>query len=104
MQKKLGPTQAQKVEPVPHSWRVNDWPAHVFPGRASTGRYIVRRHRETLERLGALSRIGREIVVFGTGYARFLAKGMDRVRPFEFGDTIEETDSRTEAGTATDAS
>jgi hypothetical protein len=67
-----------KSEPLPHSWPLNDWPSGVYPNRASSGRYLVRTHRDALIACGALTRIGRELVVLGEGYARFLARHADR--------------------------
>ena len=67
-------TNRAKASALPHSWPINDWPQHVYPNRSSSGKYVVRRHRDELLALGALSRVGRELVVFGEGYGRFLAR------------------------------
>jgi hypothetical protein len=71
-----------KASPLPHSWPVGDWPADVYPNRASAGRYLVRANRDALLACGALTRIGRELVVIGEGYARFLARQVDKVPGF----------------------
>jgi hypothetical protein len=74
---------AQKLSPVPHSWPIEDWPPNVYPCRASRGRYIVRAHRNELVAAGALTRIGRDLVVLGAGYSAWLAKQSSKVDGFE---------------------
>lgn len=59
---------------VPHSWDLEGWPSTVFPGSTSRARYIVRTHKDELLREGALARVGRELVVFGARYTRWLEK------------------------------
>jgi len=68
-----------KSEPLPHSWPVADWPPHVFPNRANDARYMVRANHDALVECGALTRIGRVLVVLGAGYAVFLAKQASKV-------------------------
>jgi hypothetical protein len=70
------------AEKIPHSWAVQDWPAHVYPHRESKGRYIVRAHKDELVAAGALTRIGRDLVVLGAGYSAWLAKQAHRVDGF----------------------
>jgi hypothetical protein len=72
-----------KVSPLPHSWPVNQWPVEVAPGRVSAGRNLVRKHKAELLRCGALTRVGRELVILGQGYAEFLALQMKRVQDFQ---------------------
>lgn len=72
-----------KVSPVPHSWPITLWPPEVYPNDPSKGRYIVRAHRKELVAAGALTRIGRDLVVFGAGYSKWLAKQSGRVAGFE---------------------
>lgn len=72
-----------KISPVPHSWPINLWPADVYPNDASKGRYIIRMHRAELIAAGALSRIGRDIVIFGAGYSKWLAQQAGKVQGFE---------------------
>jgi len=69
-------------EKVPHSWAVEDWPSDVYPCRASKGRYIVRAHRDALVAAGALTRVGRDLVVIGTAYTSWLSKQGNRVSDF----------------------
>lgn len=68
---------------LPHSWNINAWPADVYPGSPEKGRYMVRAQRDALVREGALVRVGRELVIIGDRYARFLQKGAGRVAEFE---------------------
>jgi hypothetical protein len=68
---------------MPHSWGVAHWPPHVYPGNPAAGRYLVRAHRDELGAYGALTRIGRDLVVLGEGFARFLAAKQDRVSGYQ---------------------
>jgi len=57
---------------VPHSWDIEHWPDHVYPGSPSRARYLIRSHKDDLIRAGALARVGRELVIFGSRFARWL--------------------------------
>jgi hypothetical protein len=72
-------TRPIKAAPLPHSWRIADWPTEVYPSRPGPGKYVVRANRDELLSLGALCRVGRDLVVIGEGYGRFLARKNDRV-------------------------
>jgi hypothetical protein len=87
---------ANKVdaEKLPHSWAVDDWPVSVYPCRASRGRYIVRTHRAELVSAGALTRVGRGLVVLGAGYSAWLAKQRTRVEGFEIAPNFDRSKSR----------
>ena len=74
---------------LPHSWSLRDWPEGVYPG-AARARYAVRAHRAELLACGALTRIGREIVVLGAGYSAWLAQQAGRVEGFEIAPNREE--------------
>jgi hypothetical protein len=67
---------------APHSWAVTDWPAFIYPGSPGKGRYVVRSHRSALIAMGAITRIGRDVVVLGAPYSRFLESRTDRVDGF----------------------
>ncbi len=71
------------AERVPHSWGIEDWPASVYPNKPSRARYIVRSHRDELVAAGALTRVGRDLVVMGAGYSAWLAKQAGRVARFD---------------------
>jgi hypothetical protein len=75
-------TARSKAAPVPHSWPINDWPQTVYPNKSSSGRYVVRAYRDELQACGALTRVGRELVVLGEGYARFLARQSSKVSDY----------------------
>lgn len=62
------------AELVPPSWDIEHWPPNVYPHTSGRGRYVVRTHRVALLAEGALTRVGRDLVVIGAGYAKFLAK------------------------------
>jgi len=72
-----------KVSLIPHSWAIPDWPDLVYPGCPNKGKYIVRAHRDELRAAGALSRVGRDLIVFGAPYAAWLASHASRVNDFE---------------------
>jgi hypothetical protein len=72
-----------KVDSLPHSWPVADWPATVYPNRSNAARWLVRSHKDDLMACGALTRINRELVILGEGYARFLARKIERVESFD---------------------
>ncbi len=73
-----------KISPpiLPHSWPINSWPPGVYPNTTTSGRYLVRAHRDELIAAGALSRVGRELVVLGAGYGVFLARQAERVADY----------------------
>lgn len=60
--------RAQAAEKIPHSWAISEWPPTVYPGNPQRARYVVRVHLESLTAAGALTRIGRELVVIGAGF------------------------------------
>ena len=57
---------------IPHSWDFEHWPPSVYPHTASRARYILRTYRNEFEKQGILSRVGRELVIIGARYARWL--------------------------------
>ena len=60
------------VASKPVCWDLEHWPPDIYPHTESRARYLVRAYRNDLILAGALTRVGRELVVFGEGYARFL--------------------------------
>lgn len=74
---------AQKISPIPHSWALTEWPEHVYPHDASKARYILRANRDSLVAIGALTRIGRDLVVFGAGYNQWLHLQAGKVAGFD---------------------
>lgn len=68
---------------VPHSWGIDAWPADVYPGTVGRARYLVRVHRESLMLEGALVRVGRDLVVIGARYSRWLEKKAALVAEYE---------------------
>lgn len=57
---------------APHSWDLEHWPQDVYPHSESRARYLVRAYRSELMTAGALVRVGRELVVMGDRYSRWL--------------------------------
>jgi hypothetical protein len=66
-----------------HSWTFATWPEGVYPGNGTRARHLVRVNKNALIAEGVLTRIGREIVVFGVPYTRWLAKQSHRVNNFD---------------------
>jgi hypothetical protein len=64
---------------APHSWGIPDWPATVYPHTPAKARYLIRANRDALVNHGALTRIGRDFVVMGTAYTRWLESQSNRV-------------------------
>lgn len=79
MSRKLKLSAAQ---PAPHSWPIGNWPPHVFPGDPNKARHLVRCNRTALLAAGALTRIGRVLVVIGAPYTRWLEEQAPRVDNF----------------------
>ena len=70
----------------PHSWPVSEWAErapHVFPHTTEKGSYLVRTHQTELVNCGALVRIGRDRVVIGAPYAKWLASQSSKVAGYE---------------------
>lgn len=75
---------AQKTSTTtPHSWGINTWPADVYPGQSNRAKYLINTHRNDLMAAGALVRVGRELVVLGARYTRWLERQAARVPDFE---------------------
>jgi hypothetical protein len=71
-----------RATPLPHSWRIADWPTNVYPNSPGSGRYVVRTNRDELLALGALTRVGRDLIVIGESFARFLARKIGSVADY----------------------
>lgn len=60
---------------LPHSWELDSWETvapDVWPHTTARAKWIARAYRKQLVAAGALSRVGRCIVILGAGYARWL--------------------------------
>lgn len=86
MTRKHSDTNAAAPPAVPHSWPANQWtdkaPA-VYPGDTDKGKYLIRTHKTELVEAGALARIGRELIVFGGPYVKWLARKSARVHGYD---------------------
>lgn len=60
--------------PTPHSWSLKDWPSDHYPNDTRKARYLVRANRDELTAAGALVRVGRELVIIGAPYVRWMQK------------------------------
>ncbi len=76
-------SRSQGSSLAPHSWGIEDWPASVFPHTPSRARYLVRANKDELIAAGALSRVGRELVVLGGKYTKWLEKRAAHVPGYE---------------------
>jgi hypothetical protein len=76
---------AQKTTPAAdlQSWDLPTWPANIWPNSPKRAAWILRTHRSDLLECGALSRIGKRLVVLGPGYRRFLNRHIGDVVGFE---------------------
>lgn len=76
-------TQKVAAELAPHSWGLRNWPSTVWPHTEKKARYVVRANRTELVSVGALSRVGRELVVLGGRYTRWLECRASEVPGYE---------------------
>lgn len=67
------------AQPAPHSWSQETWPPSVFPHSPGRARYVLRSNRDALLAAGALARVGRQIVILGAPYTRWLESQSRRV-------------------------
>lgn len=79
MSKRTVSTAAQ----APHSWDLEHWPADVYPHGEGRARWLLRAHRDELMTAGALVRVGRELVVIGDRYTRWLHAQASNVPGYE---------------------
>ena len=63
---------ANKVATISPSWGFHDWPADVWPGNGTRAQRLYRQYSDSLVAAGAVTRIGREVVVFGVAYTRWM--------------------------------
>lgn len=75
---------AARASLVPQSMSIREWPATVYPFCSKRARYIIRQHRKSLIAAGALTRIGREVVVLGEQYARWLEQQKPKAADYAF--------------------
>jgi hypothetical protein len=67
---------------LPHDWTIKNWPRDVYPYDGIKARHLLRINQAKLLAAGALTRIGREIVVLGAGYAKWMASNAPRVTEY----------------------
>jgi hypothetical protein len=72
-----------EIMAVPHSWGFSTWPAHVWPNDGVRGKRFCRTFEDQLFKSGALTRGGRELIVIGAGFTKFLHSQRHRVQDFE---------------------
>jgi hypothetical protein len=75
-------TRIPTAQPAPHSWALENWPLFVYPHSVSKGRYLCRSNRSALVAAGALTRVGRDLVVLGGPYTKWLESQTGRVDSF----------------------
>jgi hypothetical protein len=74
---------SRKDSDYPLSWSVNNWPPTVWPNSPHKARYVMRANRDSLILAGALSRVGRELIIIGAKYSRWLEKNSVNVPDFQ---------------------
>lgn len=80
------------AQPAPHSWAIESWPPHVYPHSPGKGRYLVRCNRSALVAAGALTRVGRDLVLLGAPFSKWLESQSSRVDGFEIAPNRTTTD------------
>lgn len=73
-----------KQVPLPHSWSISTWPLEVWPHDPKRARWLLRSQRDELIEAGCLARVGRELVVHGSRYDRWLQRQSGNVAGYEF--------------------
>lgn len=84
----MGKIAQAAASPAPHSWDIEHWPASVYPHTPSKGRYLVRSNRDSLVQAGALTRVGRDLVIIGAQFSRWLSDQAGRVAKFQIAPNI----------------
>jgi hypothetical protein len=74
--KRTSSRQSAAMQP---SWSIDNWPPETWPNTVERARYVVRCYRSSLLEAGALSRVGREIIILGARYQRWLEKHSSNV-------------------------
>lgn len=68
---------------IPHSWSLKDWQPEIYPNSSGKARYLIRANRDELTAAGALVRVGRELVIIGVPYVRWMQKKGAAVHGYE---------------------
>lgn len=76
-------SRSMAAEPAPHSWDLEHWPTVVYPHTSGRARYLIRSQKTSLIEAGALSRVGRELIVLGAAYTKWLERQAVNVQSFE---------------------
>jgi hypothetical protein len=72
----------QKFQPSA-SWSIDNWPPETWPNTVERARYVIRAYRASLLTAGALARVGRELIIFGAKYQRWLESHAANVPGYE---------------------
>jgi hypothetical protein len=70
-------------DPKFRSWSLADWPSDVYPNDPLRARRVLRFYRAELMSCGALARVGRELVIFGDAYNRWVRSKASNVDGFK---------------------
>jgi hypothetical protein len=68
---------------IPHSWSIANWPTTVWPSSERKARYFVRANKSALIQAGVLSRVGRDLIVLGARYSKWLELQASNVPGYE---------------------
>lgn len=77
--KKLATHNGAAASDTPHSWDLGTWPPSVWPGSGGRAHWIIRTHTDELTELGAVSRVGKTLVILGRPWARFIERNKANV-------------------------
>lgn len=80
---------------IPHSWSIEEWPPEVWPGSPKHARYVVRVNRDSLVTAGVLSRVGRELIIVGARYSRWLERQAVNVPGYRIAPNEQQASERT---------
>lgn len=68
---------------VPHSWGLSNWPECVWPNDSDKAQWVIRSNKCELIAAGAISRIGKAIVIIGQPYVRLVERRVTRVADYQ---------------------
>lgn len=68
---------------LPHDWTFPTWPSDVYPYQGTRAKHLVRQNQGALMAAGALTRIGKHLVILGAGYHKWLVSNTPRVESYD---------------------
>ncbi len=65
------------------SWGITTWPEKVWPHTPSRARNMIAKYKASLLEANAISRIGRELVIDGQRYRKWIDSHQNKVNDFD---------------------